>query len=96
MRHGRPPHQPTEASRYRVEELIGLGFTEEQTAKLIEPPCDPKTLRKHFRKEIDTGMLVVEAQTKRTLHQMAVGLRVTINEDGSISKLVCPLRSGPP
>lgn len=86
MRHGRPPYQPTESARYRVGELIGFGFTEAQTAKLIKPPCDPKSLRKYFRDEIDAGMLVMEAQTKATLHRMAIGLRVEVRPDGTLQK----------
>ena len=48
---GRPPHRPTETNRRIVLCAIGLGATEEDTAREIN--IDPKTLRKYYADDID-------------------------------------------
>lgn len=46
-------HVPTEASRQLVESLVACGTTEDMIARLVR--MDPKTLRKHYREELDLG-----------------------------------------
>jgi hypothetical protein len=48
-----------EAVRDKVRDLAGLGVPQDDIAKIVG--CSPKTLRKHFRDDLDRG--VVEANT---------------------------------
>jgi len=50
---GRPPFEPTDEQRYTVEVMTSGGWTEDQIAGCLG--IDPKTLRKHFRDELDNG-----------------------------------------
>ena len=43
----------SEALRQKVRYLSGLGIPQDDIAKIVE--CSPKTLRKHFRRELDCG-----------------------------------------
>lgn len=49
----RPPHEPTEVSRELVKALSGFGIRSDAIAKKIG--IAPKTLRKHYRCELDLG-----------------------------------------
>lgn len=49
----RQPFEPTQKQRENVEILIGLMVPQEVVAHLLE--IDAKTLRKHFRVELDHG-----------------------------------------
>jgi hypothetical protein len=50
---GRPAFQPSDEHRVTVELMAGIGLAHEQIALAIG--IDDKTLRKHFRAELDTG-----------------------------------------
>jgi hypothetical protein len=53
---GQPPFQPTDKDRESVEAMAGYGMPQADIARLIGPHgIDPKTLREHFRKELDRG-----------------------------------------
>lgn len=43
----------TDAMREKVRYLSGLGVPHDNIGKIID--CSPKTLRKHFRRELDRG-----------------------------------------
>jgi hypothetical protein len=47
----RPSHKPVPELRRQVEALAGFGIPEADIAGLIG--IDPKTLRKHYRQELD-------------------------------------------
>jgi hypothetical protein len=49
----RPPFVANEAMREEVRRLAGLGLPQDDITKIIG--CAPKTLRKHFRPELDRG-----------------------------------------
>ena len=51
---GRPPHKPTRDSRATVADYALVGFAQYVIAKKLK--IDPKTLRKHYRFELNTGM----------------------------------------
>lgn len=70
---GQPPYKPTEQTRKQVLMLVGIGIREDEIATFIDPPCSPNTLRKHFRKELDKGLLQAKVQTLGTLHRLANG-----------------------
>lgn len=46
---------PTDEERLQVAEWAGIGLTQIHIAALIRDGIDDKTLRKHFRKELDQG-----------------------------------------
>jgi len=48
------PFEPTAEQRRLARAMSGLGLPQEQIAFLLE--IDPKTLRKHFRDDLDRGM----------------------------------------
>ena len=68
---GRPAHTPTESQRRQVEALAGFGIQETEIAGLIG--CDPKTLRKHYREELDHGHTKANAKVAENLFRMALG-----------------------
>jgi hypothetical protein len=68
---GRPAHTPTESQRRQVEALAGFGIQETEIAGLIG--CDPKTLRKHYRDELDHGHTKANAKVAENLFRMALG-----------------------
>lgn len=47
----KPEHQPTLESRQKVSDLICSGFTQSDAADHLD--IDEKTLRKHYRDELD-------------------------------------------
>ena len=49
---GRKPHQPEALHRRQVEAMAAYGVPEFDIARVIG--IDPKTLRKHYRDELDT------------------------------------------
>jgi hypothetical protein len=46
--------QPSDQQRTQVLTMIGYGVQQDQIARLLQ--IDAKTLRKHFRRELDIGM----------------------------------------
>lgn len=74
---GRPSFEPTDKERQLVESLSGFGLPHEDIALLVRDGIDDKTLRKHFRRELDTGMTKANAKVVESLYQQAVGGNVT-------------------
>jgi hypothetical protein len=68
---GHPPHQPTDKSRSTVKALSAYGIPQEQVARILD--IDSKTLRLHYRDELDLGLIEANAQIAKTLFQQAVG-----------------------
>ena len=67
----RPAHQPDPASRRQVEAMAAYGVPEADVAKVIG--VDPKTLRKHYREELDTGQIKANSRVAESLYRKAVG-----------------------
>ena len=63
--------KPTEQERRTVKTMAGLGFKQEDIAKVVGLRSD-KTLRKHFREEITRGSIDARAQVSQTLYKMAI------------------------
>lgn len=63
------PHAPTDKQRAEVSAYAGVGLPHEQIATLID--IDEKTLRKHYRKELDRGTAQATANVAKTLYQQA-------------------------
>jgi hypothetical protein len=64
-------HEPTDEQRRLVESTSGLGLPHEQIASLVG--IDDKTLRKHYRKELDDGKAKANSQIAKTLYGKAIG-----------------------
>ncbi|WP_211879917.1 hypothetical protein [Plastoroseomonas hellenica] len=59
----------TDEQRRTVKAMAGFGVPQEDIAKHIE--IDPKTLRLHFRRELDAGVLEANAKVAQSLFHMA-------------------------
>jgi hypothetical protein len=68
---GQPQHQPTDKSRSTVKAMSAYGVPQEQVARVLD--IDSKTLRLHYRNELDLGLIEANTQIARTLFQQAVG-----------------------
>lgn len=64
------PHEPTAETRKLVESTSGLGLPHEQIAILVG--IDDKTLRKHYRQELDLGKAKANGQIAKTLFNKAM------------------------
>lgn len=62
-------HLPTDESKRMVESTSGLGLPHEQIAILVG--IDDKTLRKHYRNELDMGKAKANGQIAKTLFSKA-------------------------
>jgi predicted transcriptional regulator len=62
-------HIPTDEQKKLVESTSGLGLPHEQIASLVG--IDDKTLRKHYRKELDEGKAKANSQIAKTLYSKA-------------------------
>ena len=68
---GRPAFKPTDEQREQVITMSSNGLPHIQIAPLIG--CSsPKTLRKHFRDELNTGKIQANAKVAGALYQSAL------------------------
>ena len=68
---GRPPFKPTGEQRDQVIAMSSNGVPHRQQAPLIG--CRSlKTLRKHFREELDIGRIQAHAKVAGALYQLAL------------------------
>ena len=65
----RPRFNPTSEQRKMVEAMTGYGIPEAETAKTLS--IDAKTLRKHFRKELDLAATKANATVAQSAFKMA-------------------------
>jgi hypothetical protein len=68
---GRPAHAPEPFHRRQVEAMAGYGIPETDIARVLG--IDPKTLRKHYREELDTGHVLANAKVAESLFRKATG-----------------------
>jgi hypothetical protein len=66
---GRRAHKPDPAQRRQVEALAAYGIPEPDIARVVG--VDPKTLRKHYRDELDMGETKANAQVAGFLFNSA-------------------------
>src|SRR5215208_3202039 len=66
---GRPSFEPTQSQRQMVEAMAGV--PEADIAVVIG--IAPKTLRKHFRDELDTGHIKASAKVADNPYRIATG-----------------------
>jgi hypothetical protein len=67
----RPAHDPDPVSRRQVEAMAGYGVPEHDIARVLA--VSPKTLRKHYRDELDTGHVKATAKVAENLYRKATG-----------------------
>ena len=67
---GRPAFKPTDEQREQVIALSSNGLPHIQIAQIIG--CAPKTLRKHFREELNIGKIQANAKVAGALYQSAL------------------------
>lgn len=68
---GRPPHLPSNMSRRLVELLAARAVPQTQICRVLN--LDQKTLRKHYRRELDRGAAKLEAALVLHLFRLAAG-----------------------
>ena len=68
---GRPPHQPSEATRKQVKALAAYGVPQEEIGKVIG--ISKPTLERHYREELDRGEVEANAKVAESLYRKATG-----------------------
>ena len=68
---GRRAHTPDPVSRRQVEAMSAYGVPEADIATVIG--IDPKTLRRHYRQELDTGHIKANSKVAENLFRKATG-----------------------
>ena len=68
---GRRAHKPDPGQRRQTEAMAACGVPEVDIAKVIG--IDPKTLRKHYRQELDTGGIKASTRIAESLYRKALG-----------------------
>ena len=68
---GRRAHIPEPTGRRQVEAMAAYGVPEADIAKVIG--IDPKTLRKHYRAELDVGSVKANSRIAESLYRKALG-----------------------
>ena len=66
---GRRAHQPDPVGRRQVEAMAGYGIPEADIACVLD--IDPKTLRRHYRQELDKGHIKATAKVAESLFRKA-------------------------
>ena len=73
---GRPPHQPSDVTRKMVTSAVGMGLDQNSISALLD--IAPKTLRKFYRYELDTGAARANLSVAKSLYGRASGGKDTI------------------
>ncbi len=68
---GRKAHIPDASGRRQVEAMAGYGIPEADIACVLE--IDPKTLRRHYRAELDKGHIKANSRVAESLYRKALG-----------------------
>ena len=73
MAGGRRKYEPTDKDLRIVESMAGCGMPQASIARALG--IDAKTLRKHFRRELDSSADKADAQVASTLFKLAISGR---------------------
>ena len=65
----RPEYEPSEKDRAAVQTMAAYGISQAEIAAVVD--CDVKTLRKHFRQELDTAATQANARVAAALFKKA-------------------------
>jgi hypothetical protein len=66
---GAPEFKFTEQDRMAVAQMASVGIPQQDIAMVIQDGIAPKTLRKHFRRELDTAKVKANTRVGRILFQ---------------------------
>jgi|TARA_R110000851_G_scaffold329748_1_gene501933 hypothetical protein len=69
---GPPTFKPTDEERDLVEQMCKVGIPQESICRVIRDGIDDKTLRKHFRRELDTSKIKANVAVAGALYNKAV------------------------
>ena len=69
----KPSFKPTDDERNLVEQMTACGIPQESQCLVIRDGIDDKTLRKHFRRELDTAATKANTKVAGTLFSKAMG-----------------------
>jgi hypothetical protein len=76
---GRPASQPTDEQRKNVEVMVSFGITEEKICLLVrdrrDKPICRASLRKHFKKQLETGATKLNAKVGHFMVATIFGAR---------------------
>jgi hypothetical protein len=64
--------KPTDEDRSLVEAMTAVGIPQVDVAMVMRDGIDVKTLRKHFRRELDTAKIKANAKVGGTLYNKAI------------------------
>ena len=64
--------EPTDDERKLVGQMCAVGIPQEQICRVVRDGIDDKTLRKHFRKELDTAKVKANAEIGGVLFNKAI------------------------
>ncbi len=67
---GRPPYEPSDKDRQLVKHMAAYGAPEDEIAKVVG--VAEKTLRKHFRDELDTAHTQANVRVAERLYQQCM------------------------
>ena len=81
---GKPAHVPTDKTRAEVSALTSFGITQDEISTYLD--IDLKTLRKHYRRELDTGTTRANAAMAKRLFDAGV-------KDGSVPAMIFWLKT---
>lgn len=72
----RPYHKPDDKTRQVVESAVGMGLDQVSISRLLD--INPKTLRKFYRRELDTGVAKANLSVAKTLYKRATSGKDTV------------------
>jgi hypothetical protein len=72
----RPYHKPTDTTRTMVLAAVGMGLDQKSISALLD--INPKTMRKFYRAELDTGVARANFNVAKSLYGRASGGKDTI------------------
>ena len=68
----KPSFKPTDEERKLVEQMCAVGIPQESICLVVRDGIDDKTLRKHFRRELDTSKIKANAKVGGALFNKAM------------------------
>ncbi|MGJ0397425.1 MAG: hypothetical protein ACR65U_14480 [Methylocystis sp.] len=78
----RLPFKPSDEQRKMIEAYAAYGISQEEMCTLVGVSL--KTLHKHFRQELDTGMTKANAKVAESLFRQAVGAPAQYDSEGKL------------
>jgi hypothetical protein len=64
-------HEPSDETKKTVQAMAGYGIPHEDIGTVIG--ISPHTLRRHYRKELDTGHIIANSKVAQNLFRIATG-----------------------